>query len=273
VKTNFGVDYGQAAGFAGYLDGMSAEVETSRYIGSVVSYTYKRLAELFGEAADAAARLSPQNFRHVYEWGASYDDDSTVGLKSARLWRLVSTGNGRNRIATFEFLPSVRPVPINPVLLVPNPKTGKTVRQGIHIFTWKARVLEEGTPVTIKTISAKVLAFVGSSGNITFRKGPMTVTPRQYQGNFSRYFLAWWNIEAPQLFDYKIRPEIESDLFPSTKMSQIRTKYRTRAKSFSIGVVSGAENFSSASVWAKRDIRAKETKYTSSTGRFSKYGG
>lgn len=270
MRVNFGVDNGQASGFAGYINGLATEVQTNRYISSVVSYTYKRLASYFEDAADAAARRAPDSFKHMYEWGSSYGDTSTVGLPDTRLWRLVSTGSGRNRSVTFTFLPSVRPVPINPILTVPG-KTGKTVREGVHVFTWKARVQEEGTPVTIKRISAKYLAFVGSDSQIKFRKGPMTVTPRSHSGVFSEFFLAWWNIEGPDMFDRIIRPEIENDLFPNTKISEVKSKFKVKMKPMSISAVSGAREFSAGTSWGKADLKAKERKYEIGSKRL-RYG-
>jgi hypothetical protein len=269
VKSSFGMDASGAAAFNGYVNGIATEVQTSGYIGSVVVYAYSKLAYFFGQAADAAARLSPGAFKHMYEWGNSYGDVSSVGLEQARLWKLASSGSGRNRVATFQYLPSVRPVPINPILLVPGEKSGKTVREGVHVFTWKARIMEEGTPVTIRPVQAKYLAFVGSSGDITFRKGPMTVTPRSSVGVFSRFFLVWWNSEAQDIFETNIRPELESDLFSRRKVGQIATRYKAKSKPLTISA--GIREFNQASTWAVEDLTKNTRKYRSGTRRWDKY--
>jgi hypothetical protein len=75
-------------------------------------------------------------YHHLYEWGAAGDG-------SARLFRLISRNAGTGTFEiSYEFLPSKSPVP----------NSG-------HIFTEKARVMEEGKQITITPKDGGMLAF------------------------------------------------------------------------------------------------------------------
>lgn len=279
-KLELNVDASGIHATAGYIQGFSDEVVTDKYISSAVGYVQTELSKFFGEALDAAARAAKGSYLHVYEWGDDYDDDSTIGNPTKRLWKLTQMGQGKDRVIGYMFLPSVKPVPINPILL----EGGTQVKEGLHIFTWKAPVMEYGMRVTIRRLpGTKMLAFVDNRTNeMRFAKGPYTfeagVSPHgkpQQKGVFTGFFVAWWQTQAPVLYDNVIRPEIEQGLVKGNRLGEIARKLRRRSKGFSISTaMEGKRTFASARKAAREDLKgqARELRQATLERRFDKYG-
>lgn len=217
MKADFGMDDSAADKFNGYLTGMSEYVSKTDFTSSALEYVQSILKNRYESAVDLAARAQPQRFHHVYEWGDEYGDYSTVGLPQARLWKIEVTGKGKSRSLAYKLLPSVRPVPIEPELLEPG-KTGKSVREGVHIFTWKAVVMEYGQTVHIapKLRQVKAMAFV-VDGKMIFRSRPVTTVPgkdNRNAGAFTGFTYTWWGVEAPAIYSSEIKPMLEKQLVP-----------------------------------------------------------
>jgi hypothetical protein len=110
----------------------------------------KDVAELVKEYIDSSARVNPTRLHHVYEW---YE----TGSPSARLFDIDYTISnlGLSFKSTFSQSRSV--------------KNGSTTA-----FYDKARIMEDGIPVTIRPVNAKVLNFE-IDGEEVFTKGPVVV--------------------------------------------------------------------------------------------------
>ena len=272
MRAKFDADTSQANAILGYMNGMATTVSTKRYIDSALNFTFTTLAESFGIALDAAARLAPERFHHVYEWGDYYHDYSTVGSTPSRLWVLTSVGKGSRRAVGFTFLPSDKPVPVNPILLEEGP-TGKSVKEEVHVFTWKAPIMEYGTPVTIRPELSEALAFVVND-EIVFTKRTITTVPGRggTMGMFTGFFLKWWDTMAEREFELSVRPTLERDLGSEAGMGQVVSKYRRRKK-VAIGAAEWTA-FADGQRQAKRDFGKKEMKYIAKAAerRFDKYG-
>jgi hypothetical protein len=276
-KIDFGVDGSQVEAMMGYIDGVSATIETDQYIGSVISYVNSRLGEEFGIAVDLAAKAMPESFMHVYEWGNKYQDYSTVGDPDNRLWRLTSVGRGTNRVMGYAFLPSNKPTPINPIL------QGR-VKENLHVFTWKAPVMEYGLRVTVKRKpGTDFLVFTDNeTDEIRVTKGPHSFTAgispygRQNQkGVFTAFFVGWWSTKAQNIFDTDIKKELERDLVSEGKMVAATRRFRTKQKSFTIGTsYAGQATFGAAKRQAQKDLKQVQKGYDSKTAqrRLRKYG-
>jgi HK97 family phage major capsid protein len=146
----FEMDATGAYGVMGFIDGMTGYIKTPFYINAVLRHTHARLSNFFDLWLDAQAQLDPVALQHVYEWPQEYHHyRETVGNPAYRLWQHTLSGVASSAEASFNFLPSHRPSPINPILLEPGP-TGKTVKPNIHVFVWKAQVMEYGLPVDIR---------------------------------------------------------------------------------------------------------------------------
>lgn len=274
MRAKFSVDRLQSDAFMGYLDGLSTSVSSRAYINSALDYTYDTLSERFGIAIDAAARLATKNYHHVYEWGESWGDDSTVGNPFYRLWALESVGKGNKRTVGFTFLPSHRPSPVNPILEEEG-ESGRSVNTEVHIFTWKAPIMEYGLTVTINPQLTDYLAFVGEDDEIKFTKETIHTKPGKGGsiGSFTGFFLKWWGGgPAATVFETDVRPVLERDLASEASLTAVLSKYR-RKKNVNVGLASYTA-FNDGKRAAQRDFKKKSTKYISEAAerRYDKYG-
>jgi hypothetical protein len=138
----------------------------------------REVVEALKEFIDSNARLSPDTLHHVYEW-------YQTGSPESRLFEIqyVATGIGLSFNSTFRQSTSV--------------KSGSKVP-----FYDKARIMEDGVPVTIRPILAKALAFEGKDGMV-FTKGPIQVSKpggASVQGSYSKVFDQFFNQYFTQSF-------------------------------------------------------------------------
>jgi hypothetical protein len=256
---NASMDAGGVGAVVGYVNGFTASVNTDWYIGSVIEYAHSTLVQEFDTWMDNVARTSPREFQHVYEWPRTFGNyTETVGLPEARLWKNTLSGRGRNRTAGFQFLASRRPTPVDPILTTPGP-TGKSVKEGIHIFTWKAPVFEYNLHVTVEPKIAKMLAYVHKDGwngagsdtgvqsidnqrenatGITFSLGPVNFDAGGnviFDKPFTTAFLLWWTEQAPEVFRNQILPKIEHNLINTAELEKaIRVGNSVKTKTMSL---------------------------------------
>lgn len=277
----FGGDISGAFAATGMMQGVVTSMKTGAYVGSALKYTHAVLADEFDQSLDLTARMAPNLYKHVYEWGM-------VGLPAGRLWRHNLRGRSRNRTATFEFMPSKVPVPVPKTLTTPG-KSGRTVKEGVHIFVWKAPILEYGLTVHIAPKNAKTLVFVmpsldpdytyeasrdraaGRNTGIMFTKGPVTAIPgEKVKGAFTTYFSMWWSTQGPERFDQKIRAELERDMQGVQYTGYIEgfRVGRAKSKSFSILTATGARGNNSR-VFRKAQ-REAEQYYRGLAGKYDR---
>lgn len=231
------VDFGMSADafhFIGFTRGMITRASTTQHMGAVMNYVSNALVGAFELAMDSYAALNPEQFHHVYEWGKSYGSHETVGVPQFRLWKLMIVGTGRERGVSYTFLPSKRPVPIEEELLVPG-KRGKTVLTDVHIFTWKATVMEYGLPVSISPKLGNFLVFPDpQSGKLVFTRRTINTVPGKdkLRGNFHSFFQAWWTGVANTVFDRQIRPELEATIIPRDARGRFVKRTSASQRSF-----------------------------------------
>lgn len=267
-------DTSQGSALVGYIEGMTATINSRRYLDSATQFAFRKLAEQFGRDMDATAARHHNLYHHVYEWGPSWDSRyDNVGLAPFRLWRLTSKGSGGQRRVSYEFLPSQVATPVNPILLVPGKKSGKTVKEGIHVFTWKAPVMEYGITVTIRPELSDWLAFP-KGGRAQFSQKTMTQTPGAggTAGMFQAFFVDWWSDEAIRTFDRDVRPQLEHDAANEAGLHDALLKRRRPARvGFSI---SDKSALMGAKEEARRDYEKFRSRYIAGAAdrRFDKYG-
>lgn len=259
----YGIDDEGVQYMAGYIDGMTKTVETSQYIGSVITYVHGQLAPQFDRHIDRIAKGSPSRFHHVYEWPTTYGGHDTIGQPAARLWRQTLAGHGKSKTAGFKFVASKRAVPVHPLAATPNEKTGKHVRIGFHVFYWKAAVMEFGIDVSISPTLGQWLALVVGRNNgflaFTQKTIEMQGGTAATRGSFTRAFYDWWNTDAVNIYDERIAPNLAKDLVAAGSLSQ-RTG-RMRVKEFSIGTGSRSEAYQRAQAKAVADMNKNQREY------------
>jgi hypothetical protein len=112
---------------------------------------FDALRQQFYDRTDARARSNPASLHHVYEWGKPGDP-------SARLYKFTSRGRGTGAFeVSYDYLESREP------------------NVNGDVFAEKARVMEEGIPVTIAPVNSERLAFE-VDGEMVYTAGPVTVT-------------------------------------------------------------------------------------------------
>ena len=134
--------------------------------------------ELLEQYIDSNARVNPEALHHIYEW-------YKVGSPDARLYDINYTISnlGLSFVSTMKQSTSI--------------KDGSSVP-----FYNKAKIMEEGTPVTIKPKKASVLVFE-DGGDTVFTKGKVVVVNpggNQVEGSFQNIVDTFFNRYFTQAF-------------------------------------------------------------------------
>ena len=156
----------------GFLEG--AQVGKTQFLNNMGKLT----TEILEEYIDSNARVNPKALHHIYEW-------YKVGSPDARLYNINYTISnlGLSFVSTMKQSTSI--------------KDGSSVP-----FYNKAKIMEEGTPVTIKPNKASVLVFE-DGGDTIFTKGKVTITNpggSQVEGSFERVVNTFFNKYFTQAF-------------------------------------------------------------------------
>lgn len=144
----------------GFLEGIqSGKTEFLNNLG-------KNTIQSMKDYVDMNARVDPQMLQHMYEW-------NQVGSPSGRLYDLNYTVSNLGLSIKSSFRQST------------------SIKEGSNIpFYDKARIMENGIPVTIRPKTASVLAF-DDNGETIFTKNPITIQNpggKMAQGGFEKTF-------------------------------------------------------------------------------------
>jgi hypothetical protein len=134
--------------------------------------------EVMKEFIDSNARVNPQMLHHIYEW-------NQTGSPEARLYDISYTVSNLGLSFKSSFSQS------------------KSIKDGSRRpFYDKARIMENGIPVTIRPKIAQVLAFE-ENGETVFTRGPIEVLNpggTEVQGGFEKTFDMFFNKYFSQAF-------------------------------------------------------------------------
>ncbi len=137
--TEFNKTMNQALGYSeGFVNGA---VQNQQYLNEQIAEIIK---EQFYEYVDSVARLEPDRFHHVYEWGQ-------VGTDAGRLFRIEAFSGQQSIRFVTDFLQST--------------STSPTATEP---FVEKASVMEEGSLITLTPKDGGVLAFQTEEGDTVF---------------------------------------------------------------------------------------------------------
>ena len=268
------VDVTEAMALGGFLTEMSATINTPQYMGPVLKYVHSRMSEAFTAYMAALAPVEYTKFHHVYEWGE-------IGQPRAQLWRDVLVGRGASRIATFEWLESKTIVPV-----VHPDAVGRA--EEVHVFSWKAPVMEYNTDITIRPKRGQYLAFfTGPPGAYTpeelkiIKGGSVTVQfpgGEATHGAFTREYVDWWaGGGAETVFNTEIRVLLEENLANMPLQSvtgEFRAGKRATNKTFTIASIGRNEvAFRAGQLAARRYLQALSRNYIAEAQARSDAGG
>lgn len=182
----------------GFLEGVQAG--KTKFLSNIGALT----TEILKEYIDSNARVNPKALHHIYEW-------YKVGSPDARLYDINYTISnlGLSFVSTMKQSTSI--------------KDGSSVP-----FYNKAKIMEEGTPVTIKPTKADVLVFE-DGGETIFTKGKVTITnpggsettgsfEKVINTFFSKYFTQAF-LKSSGLQSYLSNPVVYSKNLKSGKSS------------------------------------------------------
>jgi hypothetical protein len=134
--------------------------------------------EVMKEFIDSNARVNPQMLHHIYEW-------NMTGSPSARLYDISYTVSNLGLSFRSSFSQS------------------RSIKDGSRTpFYDKARIMENGIPVTIRPKSVQVLAF-DDNGETIFTRGPVEVLNpggTEVEGGFEKTFDMFFNRYFSQAF-------------------------------------------------------------------------
>jgi hypothetical protein len=156
----------------GFLDGI--QIGKTKFLNNVGLMT----KEILEQYIDSNARVNPKALHHMYEW-------YKVGSPDARLYNINYTISnlGLSFVSTMKQSTSI--------------KDGSSVP-----FYNKAKIMEEGTPVTIKPTKADVLVFE-DGGETVFTKGKVVIQSpggTATTGSFERVVNTFFNKYFTQAF-------------------------------------------------------------------------
>lgn len=218
---------------------IEATLKSDRHVSSLIKAAHEVASGEFVANMSSEALREPGKYDHMYEWGQ-------VGDPNGKLWRHILKGNGANRAAFFEFKASKKTVPVDPILQ-------KVRVKKIHIFVWKAMVLENGLPVKISPKLAKYLVFVskkpkrGASGTghgfqrngIIYYKGTISIARagnQRINGSFTSEWTNWWNSGRPEeaIRNTLTKPALEAMRKTFAEKVTSFAKLREKEKTFTI---------------------------------------
>lgn len=240
---NMSMDKSGIEALDGYINTLNATIKTPRYMGPVLEYAHGVMAEEFNNHMDRLAAATHDNddymdspFHHVYEW-------DMVGVPQGRLWSNRLEGHGARRWATFNWRASKRTVPVPDDELGPN--AGERAFKRIHVFVWKAMVMEFDTEVTVTPKRGKWLGWESSGeksiDGLEFSRGPVTFNPGggNTTGSFTAAYAAWWGgAGAEAIFDREIRRTMERNLKRGIE-NTLPSGKRATNKTFALSSISG----------------------------------
>lgn len=156
----------------GYLEGVKAGKKT--FLDSLGASAI----EVLKQYIDTNARMSPEMLHHVYEW-------NQVGSPAARLFDITYTVSNLGLSLKSSFSQS------------------SSIKDGSRVpFYDKARIMENGIPVTIRPKAAQALAFE-VDGQKVFTKNPVDVDKpggAGVEGGFEKAFDSFFNNYFSQSF-------------------------------------------------------------------------
>lgn len=222
-------DFSQLASFIGTVQGASKALEDAKFMDMLLTRAHAEAKTQFdGDAAVYA--VATGTLGHMYEWGtAGINNGRTTRRQDplsegAKLWRHKLTGFGTTKEASFIFQASVVPVPKPTVERTGVPKAElMKLTGGPYVFAGKAAIMEAGTTVTIRPRgNNKLFVPFGQEDarnpiarrlgrNFVFTKGPINTIPgKNYAGNFSKYWMVWWNTEGDRIMTDSVQQAVDN---------------------------------------------------------------
>lgn len=240
------VDASEVKVLTNALESLQMQFSTDRHLHVVTKSAFEILESQFLLHTHLTAGMLPEQYHHVYEW-------EHIGIPGAQLFNTNLKGLGGSRRVTWGWRASKTTVPTD-VGITGEPRWENSPSwfnpdrlNRVHVFVWKAPMMEYGTTVTVRPKLGNVLVFEnpdllgsrgrrGAAGSVTFTPHPVTFTPGgKVAGNFTAHFIGWWGGGIAQTVLDKTFEKDRDNAFHrlfESKVGAATTK--RRKKSFSI---------------------------------------
>jgi hypothetical protein len=218
-------DWSALSEMIGTVQGATKVLNDNKFMDLLITRAHAEAKVQFdGDAA--AYAVATGTLGHMYEWGtAGINTQPTTRRmdplsEGAKLWRHTLTGNGQVKEAGFNFQPSIVPIPKPTVKATGVDRaTLSLLKGGPYVFSAKASIMETGITVTIRPRGDNMLFLpFGPDGprnpkyagrTYIWHTGPIRSVPgKTYAGNFSKFWLAWWNTEGDRVMTDSINDAV-----------------------------------------------------------------
>ena len=222
------------ANFGSVIEGLAASdaymsLETNLpYYNAVIEYAFMEADNGFNRQAAAYAEAGG-NIAHMFEYGTLGVNRQRSNMRPqpteerARLWKtfMINKGPTAGASVVYEFKPSFSEVP-RPTTI--DPVARANMRKAV--FTWKARIMEENEPVTIRLKNAEFLLIPYRPGAEGFRphdikrgytltKFPHTQYPGERSaGHFTTFWYKFWQGGGTEVMAEVLERELNADFVP-----------------------------------------------------------
>jgi hypothetical protein len=243
---NLQADLSGVIDFLASGNALTSAVQDPEYLDAIGDQAYSDADHQFNIEAVTAGKagLIP----HMFEWGTVGINNAKTNMRpnglspAARLWETFTDGTGIDRDVWFTYKPSMAYVPkptrretgMDPEIIA-NMKPAK--------FRWKAEVMEEGQEVTIRPRKGHFLLIPARKANkrwmsdydrargFTITRKEVTVQHTQYYGNFTTFWLKFWETTGGEILDKSLERQIKKDFTP------IITKKRSPKKPRNVNTI------------------------------------
>jgi hypothetical protein len=218
-------DWSALSELIGTVEGATKVLNDSKFMDLLITRAHAEAKVQFdGDAAAYATATG--TLGHMYEWGTAGINTGRTTRRmdplseSAKLWKHTLSGTGSTKEAGFVFQPSTVPIPKPTVKATGVDRaTLSLLKGGPYVFAAKAAIMEAGTTVTIRPRGDNMLFLpFGPDGprnpkyagrTYIWTRGPIRSVPgRTYAGNFSKFWLAWWNTEGDKIMTDSIEDAV-----------------------------------------------------------------
>ena len=204
----------------GVAAGISNTTSKPHYAEDVITYAHGKMSQAFDLEMDAMVNID-RRYSHVYDWNPTRQ----YGPED-RLWLHQLEGRGGQRIATWTWKASVRPIPTpieryrdskNEDDWIKNISEEDVMKMGKrkYVFNWKAPIMEYGTSVNIRPVYAKMILTPTNNQRGYKLVDEQDASPGATVGTqwkFTEYWVGYWGNHGQKRFNDSVRPVLENDL-------------------------------------------------------------
>jgi len=244
---NFSMDKSGVDGLSSLIKELNVEMNTPVHLTSATSAAGAIMFERFVNDTHVMASARPEAFHHVYEW-------EHIGDFGWQLFKPVLKGTGGARSISWEWKASKTTVPTETDALGNNKwPAGFDISKlnRVHVFVWKAPIMEYGLEVEVRPKLSPVLVFPNPNRildldmnknaprDVVFSPHPYTITNPggPARGEFTKWFIAWFGTTGQKILDEVFAHERDNDfkrIFNQRVKGLPKGKSRTKSASFGV---------------------------------------